>query len=177
MERAPCSGSGDVHCGQKKVESVTGARFTQSDSGDSKPICFGRRGCSQWFGCDWSFFCPWSHHDTIPVSTLIFPLLTLTSSMQWCFLYWPSDSTLTSTQKKKRILGHWFWTAAKLCMEICAKDINLWHKTRQNSTIHMKSSVWCIFRTFNRLMMITVIDEPLMDLFHYCLEGAWMPSP
>lgn len=104
MERAPCSGSGDVHCGQKKVESVTGARFTQSDSGDSKPICFGRRGCSQWFGCDWSFFCPWSHHDTIPVSTLIFPLLTLTSSMQWCFLYWPSDSTLTSTQKKK---GSW----------------------------------------------------------------------
>lgn len=104
MERAPCSGSGDVHCGQKKVESVTGGRFTQSDSGDSKPICFGRRGCSQWFGCDWSFFCPWSHHDTIPVSTLIFPLLTLTSSMQWCFLYWPSDSTLTSTQKKK---GSW----------------------------------------------------------------------
>lgn len=104
MERAPCSGSGDVHCGQKKVESVTGARFTQSDSGDSKPICFGRRGCSQWFGCDWSFFCPWLHHDTIPVSTLIFPLLTLTSSMQWCFLYWPSDSTLTSTQKKK---GSW----------------------------------------------------------------------
>lgn len=105
MERAPCSGSGDVHCGQKKVESVTGARFTQSDSGDSKPICFGRRGCSQWFGCDWSFFCPWSHHDTIPVSTLIFPLLTLTSYMQWCFLYWPSDSTLTSTQKKKK--GSW----------------------------------------------------------------------
>lgn len=24
--------------------------------------------------------------------------------MQWCFLYWPSDSTLTSTQKKK---GSW----------------------------------------------------------------------
>lgn len=76
MEWAPCSGSRDVGCGQKKVESVTGARFTQSDSGDSNPICFGRRGCSQWFGCDWSFPCPWSHHDTIPVSTFIFPLLT-----------------------------------------------------------------------------------------------------
>ena len=46
------SGSGDVRCSQEKVESVTGAQFTQSDSGDSNPICFGRRGCSQWFGCD-----------------------------------------------------------------------------------------------------------------------------
>lgn len=76
MEWVPHSGSRDVRCSQEKVESVTGAQFTQSDSGDSNPICFGRRGCSQWFGCDWSFLCPWSHHDTIPVSTFIFPLLT-----------------------------------------------------------------------------------------------------
>lgn len=62
---------------QEEVESVTGAQFTQSDSSDSNPICFGRRGCSQWFGCDWSFLCPWSYHDTIPVSTFIFPSANL----------------------------------------------------------------------------------------------------
>lgn len=46
MEWAAQSGSRDVRCSQEKVESVTGAQFTQSDSGDSNPICFGRRGCS-----------------------------------------------------------------------------------------------------------------------------------
>lgn len=83
-------------CGQKKVESVTGAHFTQSDSGDSKPICFGRRECFLWLGCDRSFLCLWSRHNTIPVSTFIFPLLTETSAV---LSRWPFDRVLTSTSK------------------------------------------------------------------------------
>lgn len=40
---APRSGNVHISGSQERVESVTRAQFTQSDSVDSNPVCFGRR--------------------------------------------------------------------------------------------------------------------------------------
>jgi len=59
---------------------------------------------------------PFSAHDR--TMTLFqfphsfFPLLTKSSAVLWYFLYWPSDSSSTSTQKKR------YWPTTNLCMKV-----------------------------------------------------------
>lgn len=81
---APRSGNVHISGSQERVESVTRAQFTQSDSADSNPVCFGQRGCSQWFGRDRSFRSPSLRPFQFPHS--FFPLLASTRSLLWHFL-------------------------------------------------------------------------------------------